>query len=175
MEQQAPSSRRAGSVAAALNGKMYVVGGFITGGGLTSAVEAYDPTTNTWTIKAPIPSPMTYAGAAAIGNKLYFVGGSPNDNNSTTGLLQIYDSVTNTWSTGASMPTPRTSFVTGVIDGKLYAAGGQGPPFAGNPPYAVLEVYDPATNTWTTKTSMATVRRQRGRGHRRQALYRRRV
>ena len=41
--------------AAAAEGVLYVVGGDLTGGGGTvqSALEAYDPLTNSWTIKTP--------------------------------------------------------------------------------------------------------------------------
>jgi len=39
---------------AAVNNKLYVVGGFY-GGTLSGGVDVYDPVTNTWTKKTPIP------------------------------------------------------------------------------------------------------------------------
>jgi hypothetical protein len=40
------------------------------------------------------------------------------------------------------------------INGKFYLTSGQGEPFADR----TLEVYDPATRTWTTKSPMPTAR-----------------
>src|SRR5262245_34630402 len=52
------------------------------------------------------------------------------------------------WSSLASLPTPRQHFaaVTGE-DGKIYAIGGQG---ANGQALNKLEIYDPATDAWTT-------------------------
>src|ERR1700730_18669849 len=66
---------RGGAATAVLNGQLYVATGFTTPGGATTAVQAYDPATDTWSSKAPIPTARSYAGAAAIGGKLYVVGG----------------------------------------------------------------------------------------------------
>jgi N-acetylneuraminic acid mutarotase len=49
------STPRAHVVAAAVNGKMYVFGGWI-GSTATNAVEEYDPLTNLWTTKTPMPT-----------------------------------------------------------------------------------------------------------------------
>jgi hypothetical protein len=52
------------------------------------------------------------------------------------------------------MPTPRTGFGIAVYGNKIYAIGGTiGNGYVGN-----NEVYDPVTNTWTTKASMPTPR-----------------
>ncbi len=53
------------------------------------------------------------------------------------------------------MPTARAGLAVGVVGGLLYALGGHDA--AGNPLPAV-EVYDPSTNTWATKTPMPTPR-----------------
>lgn len=64
-----------------------------------------------------------------------------------------------TWETKAPMPTARYGMAAGVIGGKLYVAGGccvfNAPPF---PRFNALEVYDPATGTWTTKAPMPIAR-----------------
>jgi alcohol dehydrogenase (cytochrome c) len=60
--------------AAALGGKIYVVGGFsepslrnLKDLTITDAVEEYDPATDRWTAKAPLPAGLHHAGAAALG------------------------------------------------------------------------------------------------------------
>jgi N-acetylneuraminic acid mutarotase len=52
------------------------------------------------------------------------------------------------------MPTARSGFGVAVVDGKIYAIGG----YNGTHRLDVNEMYDPATDTWTTKKSMPTAR-----------------
>ncbi|OLE53306.1 MAG: hypothetical protein AUG51_13600 [Acidobacteria bacterium 13_1_20CM_3_53_8] len=68
-----------------------------------------------------------------------------------------------TWTTAPPMPTARQGFAVGVINGKLYAVGGDstiGPGYGGVTPNPLntLEVYDPATNAWSTLAPMPTAR-----------------
>ena len=65
-----------------LGGEIYVIGGFSelslrTFMNLTvsKVVEEYDPSTDRWTIKAPLPVGLHHAGAAAVGDRLYVIGG----------------------------------------------------------------------------------------------------
>jgi N-acetylneuraminic acid mutarotase len=52
------------------------------------------------------------------------------------------------------MPTPRAVFAIAVYQNKIYCIGGK----TSDEYTGVNEVYDPATNTWETKTSMPTAR-----------------
>lgn len=58
-----------------------------------------------------------------------------------------------TWTTKASM-IPRVYHETAVVNDKIYAIGGRNPAGYLNS----VEEYDPSTNTWTTKASMASSR-----------------
>jgi len=54
------------------------------------------------------------------------------------------------------MPTPRTDLSTSALDGKIYVIGGdRGSIYQG---IATVDVYDPATDTWTTAPDMPTPR-----------------
>jgi hypothetical protein len=53
-----------------------------------------------------------------------------------------------TWKAIAPMSTARAQGAIGAIDGRLYAAGGSD----GSTTLGSLEVYDPPTDTWTTRT-----------------------
>ena len=55
-----------------------------------------------------------------------------------------------TWISRANMPTAREHFATCVLDNKIYAIGG----WNYNQSLAVVEEYDPATDSWTSKSSM---------------------
>src|SRR2546430_1604362 len=72
------------------------------------------------------------------------------------------------WSIKASMPTARSAFAIGEVNGVLYAVGGSRDrpniqPLP-DPAIAVVEAYDSATDTWTTKAPMPTPRMNLGVG-----------
>ncbi len=63
------------------------------------------------------------------------------------------------WATRASMPTARYDLgVAAANNGRIYAIGGH----TGGSPVAMVEEYDPATNTWVARASMPTARTQLG-------------
>src|SRR6266849_5504612 len=61
------------------------------------------------------------------------------------------------WTSGAPMPTALYGQSTGVIDGKFYSASGCCAAFTSPfPRFTTLQVYDPATNTWSTAAPILT-------------------
>ena len=60
---------------AALNGKIYAIGGYDSSGTPTDIVEVYDPSTNTWASAHPIPRALHHNSAAVAAGKLYSFGG----------------------------------------------------------------------------------------------------
>lgn len=138
--------------AAVVDGTFYAISGFAT-----SRVAAYNPQTNVWTDKAPLPAGLLqYFGTAVIDGKIYVVGGDTGGGGDRSALY-VYDPATNAWTQKASMPLgSRYALAAGAINGKLYAVGGYN--IASNTYLSRLEEYDPATNTWQTKASMPTAR-----------------
>jgi N-acetylneuraminic acid mutarotase len=65
-----------------------------------------------------------------------------------------------TWATKANMPTASHSHRTCVVNGKIYAIGGDTTGLGCNFHFhsQKVEVYNPATDTWSTKTDMPTAR-----------------
>jgi hypothetical protein len=53
------------------------------------------------------------------------------------------------------MSTARSGAAAATVNGIIYAIGGGN---TASPYLATIEAYDPATNTWTTKASMSTIR-----------------
>jgi hypothetical protein len=68
-----PTPRSAGA-AAAVNGVIYVAGGY-TSTGAVATVEAYFPATDTWSTVAPLPFKVWAASAAALNGTVYVMGG----------------------------------------------------------------------------------------------------
>jgi len=155
--------------AGVVNGVLYAVGGYVHPGGAqmqSDTVEAYDPVADTWTLKASMPTPRSGLGVGVVNGILYAVGGS-----SWSGEVQAYDPTTNTWATKAKIPTKRAGLGVGVMNGLVYAVGGVPIPGDTQGFLKVIEVYDPSTNTWTTKAPMPTARTELGVGVLGNSLY----
>jgi len=127
------------------------------------AIGAQSPgwTAGSWETRHDLPVPTSGLHASTLDGKIYAVGGQNwNDPSlpAATGALWIYDPVEDRWSEGASMPTGRIFLDTVVVDGLLYAIGGATQGVEHAPGLAVVEAYDPRTDTWTRKADMPTPR-----------------
>ncbi len=159
----APTKRTEVAVAA-LDGKIYVIGGFekpslgnVLNFAITSSVEMYDPATDRWTSKAPLPVGLHHVGIGVAGGRLYVIGGYTKSGLSVwspVATVYAYDPATDSWTGRASMPTARGALSVTEHDGKLYAIGGYDR--KANTPQ--VEVYDPLHNVWTTAAPMPTPR-----------------
>jgi N-acetylneuraminic acid mutarotase len=160
-----PRLVRAAASVGVINGKMYVAGGCITSDcriGITNALEIYDPVANTWSDGAPMATGRLGAAAGVIGGRLVVTGGTlacPPCN--PTSSTELYNPATNTWVSGAAIPVSHENPASAVVDGLLYVIGG----YVRNPgntlgggPSGRVDVYDPAANSWTTRSPMPTAR-----------------
>ena len=128
-----------------LAGKVYAFGGVEHGSPLDT-VEAFDPSTNSWSARASMPTTRT--GPAAVVNGLaYVLGGSftSGDNVGTT-ANEAYDANTDSWVSRAPMLRPRMFHSAVALAGKIYLFGGE----SGGTIFDVIDVYDPGTDSWTT-------------------------
>lgn len=142
---------RTNAATAVVDGIIYLVGGDDAAWAdeeLVTTVEAYHPATNTWTTKAPMPTPRSYLAAAVVNGIIYAVGGLGGEL-----AVEAYDPVTDSWTARASMPTALSNIIMGVVNGILYAVGGNG-----------TLAYDPVANSWTTRATMPTARWSAGIG-----------
>lgn len=141
------------------NGKVYSIGGYGDGYYL-DVVREYNPATQTWAIKACLPtwSARYEVQAVSVGGKVYAIGGYGIDCPSSS-IVQSFDPGTNSWAPCESMNSPRIGCAAAVgADNKIYVFGGYESTF-----YDTIEVYDPVTNTWdNTKAPMPNARAQCG-------------
>lgn len=139
--------RRQELATAALNGNLYVLGGFDGDGHSTDTVLVYNPTTDIWTSAHPLPYGVNHNSAAVAGGQLYSFGTGGGD-------LFAYNQNTNSWAARASSHYVHSHTpAVGVIDDKIYVAGGKS-----TPSQRELEVYDPVANTWTVMAPMSVAR-----------------
>lgn len=134
--------------AAELNGLVYAIGGNPGCGNASQAlrtVEAYNPVSNTWSTKSPLPTANWGAGVASANGRIYVIGGFTN-------YVYCYDPAANGWSQKASIPLPYYSFgAVATVNGIIYVMGGSGSP-------TNAFAYDPVADTWTAKAPMPTGR-----------------
>ncbi|MDD5013203.1 MAG: kelch repeat-containing protein [Candidatus Pacebacteria bacterium] len=147
---------------AVVNNKIYVMGGNSStvgpdGNTILNTNYEYDPATNTWTTKAPMPQDSHGHSATVYNNIIYVAGGF----NMTSGYLNrtiAYDPATNTWTTKAVMPYRVSNNALFTVGNKIYSVGGFSNVSGTWQDINNVQEYDPATNTWTAKTSMSYAR-----------------
>lgn len=156
-----PLFRASPGVAVAPNGKVYVAGGADLGSA-DYRVQEYDPATNVWTLKTQMGFPRYGLGFAAASNgRLYAVGGQVGMVMSTD--VEEYDPQADAWATMTPIPTGRAGLgLAAAPNGKLYAAGGTTDTAGFGFAIALVQEYDPANNTWTTRAPMLKARRNFG-------------
>ena len=148
------------TTAVAVDGTLYAIGGEFGGAGLNNTpvyldtVFAYQPATATWEPRASMPTGRSAAGLGVIDGKTYVAGGRPPAGHD----FAVYDPRADSWTVLPDLPTQRNHIAVGAIGGKLYVAGGRFGPGFNSELTDVVEVYDPATNSWSTGTPMPRVR-----------------
>jgi carboxyl-terminal processing protease len=119
-------TRRHGHGAVTVGNKVIVVGGFGETGkqyGPLRIVEEYDPAANRWTRKPEMPTPRGFLGLAAVGDKLFAVGGHYH-----LEAVESYDLRTETWQRLPPLPHRLTRFGMTALEATLYAVGGEDSP-----------------------------------------------
>ena len=146
-----PTKRHYFAIATYQN-KIYVIGGqsgYNSAEGLrilTAVNEVYDPVTDTWETKAPMPTPRFYLSANTVNDKIYLIGGlNDTDYNPpivVSDLNEVYDPRTDTWSAKTPTSNPVYAYASAVLDNKIYMFGG------GTSEDDLTQIYDVTTETW---------------------------
>ncbi len=138
-----------GSVAAVLNGKMYIIGGCDDRecDKTLSAVQVYDPATDTWSSAADYPVPVSWEACGTIAGKLYCAGGDMGRGTTTYKTGYAYDPKADEWTSIADMPIDLWGMAYTAANGKLLVSGGvtDGGAAITNQGFA----YDPASDSWS--------------------------
>jgi N-acetylneuraminic acid mutarotase len=117
-----------------LNGQIYALASqsYAANPDATSKLAQYDPSSNVWTVRAPLPS-VWWARVVSAAGKLYAVGGvavnggyAPPSVRPTSVLASVsqYDPVANQWSSLGQLGTSRHSAAAVAVGADLYVTGG---------------------------------------------------
>jgi N-acetylneuraminic acid mutarotase len=157
-----------------LDGQMFVYGGQDMANKPQGLFFSYDPAKNEWTKLSGNPVPVHHGAAAVVGHKFYVFGGFRLPDNGKVGWYPeskawAYDADTKQWSALPNMPTARGALAAVAVDKKIYVIGGAAIPkgmqlpdgLQGGGPVELVgttEVFDTATNTWSSLEPMPTPR-----------------
>ena len=169
-------TKRGSPVAVTVGDKMYVIGGatvppnsketavhpqrpHVTVG----TVEEYDPATNQWRSRTPMPTARNHATAGVVNGKVYVIGGRVAAGFISVGsnidVVEEYDPATDSWgAVRARMPSARSAMASGVYGNRIYVSGGEGQTSQMMQTFRALEMYDPAANRWTILPNMPVSR-----------------
>lgn len=145
-------TRRAHMALVVAEGRILAIGG-LTPEGITSAVEAYDPASDTWTTGSDKPTSVAYVSAATIGTEVIVPGGCDAEGTPTR-VVEVYDVLSDAWREVSSLPEPRCAYALASLDKRLYLFGG----WDGEQYVATAYVYDLQKDTWTESTPLVTAR-----------------
>lgn len=118
--------------------------------------EVYDPATDSWERRAPMPTPRNHHGAASLNGRVHVVAGRVGRDFEMT-THEIYDPVADAWSSAAPVPTGRSGIAVVVRDGRMYVFGGE--TFtAPARTFDEAERFDPSAGEWEALPPMPTAR-----------------
>ena len=152
-------TKRAYLCTCVVDGKIYAIGGRAAEDAPDagpSALEVYDPATDTWIKKPDMPIRRAMAAACVVDGGIYVIGGVIEDSHGAP--LQTVDEyvpATDTWTRKADMPTARMWHSASVVGNRIYVLGGEA---YGGPVFSAVEEYDPVADTWNSKSDMLTGR-----------------
>ena len=130
---------RSGPAVQAMNGKIYIIGGYAAGFVDEGQVWEYDPVADTYTTKTSMPATAGNVPSAVVGNEIFVLGGAP------TFAHYAYNPTTDSWRTLA--PGLTSDFQAGgafVLNNQIWLIGG-----LGLPANQQVQVYDVASDSWS--------------------------
>ena len=137
------------SMAAVVDGLVYVVGGFGDAFDPWATGWVYEPQPNGWSEIADLPLSVGAGAAAEIEGIIYVAGGVPLGTS-----LYAYDPIADTWATLPPMTQPREHTAAVAFAGDLWVLGGRWDEAM----LDTVEIFDPDTGSWSGGPSLQEAR-----------------
>jgi len=115
---------------ATVSGKIYAIGGYSGGGfaGYQKVIQAYDPSTNSWSTLKPMLVPRAYFAAAVAlsSGKIFAIGGTTGPlTRDITSTVEVYNPADNTWEKFFELPVyGREGLAATAYLDNMFAIGG---------------------------------------------------
>jgi N-acetylneuraminic acid mutarotase len=155
----APLPRACGAIACvALGGKVHAIGGAVGDSFPTKkSVDwhlVYDPKSDTWEPRAPMPQGRDHTGTLAVGDLVHVIGGRVGSFLTNSNLHHVYDPATDAWAPRRPLPTARSGHGAVLYRDRIFVMGGEGYERI----FGQNEGYDPAADRWEAYAPMMTPR-----------------
>ncbi|WP_412028963.1 NPCBM/NEW2 domain-containing protein [Deinococcus yunweiensis] len=126
----------------------------------TTDAWIYTPASNTYSRLPNLPTPLSAGQLEYLNGKLHYFGATNPERTEDLGDHYVLDRAAGAkvWTRAATMPHPRQHMGSAVIGGKIYAIGGQTGHDEMLKTQSFVDVYDPATNTWTAAAPLVPAR-----------------
>ena len=116
---------RVESPTAIVHGKMYLFGGFTDDLDASNRVDVYDPSDDSWSRKADMPTRVTHLNPARDGETIWLAGGFKGKHpGKVVDEVWKYDIVSDTWAAGPPLPEPRAGGGLAIVGRELHYFGG---------------------------------------------------
>ena len=112
---------------AALDGRIWIAGGFEPDGAVTDALSVYDPALGEWSDGPHLPAAVHHASLASDGDRLFLIGGYLATTGAPTDAVHLFDPATGSWEEGPSLPEPRAAGAASHDGTRVVYGGGVGP------------------------------------------------
>ena len=108
-----------------VDGKIYVIGGWVTFQGRPLAtVEEYETATDTWSGRAAMPTARAALETCMVDGKIYALGGFTTSFDVQRSTVERYDPKNDRWERTADIPTARGAHAASTVNGIIYVIGG---------------------------------------------------
>ncbi|MCY1002889.1 kelch-like protein [Myxococcus sp. MISCRS1] len=139
------------------SGGVLVVGGY-NGGEHVAEVERFDPVREEWLTGGRLEKGRDLHSATRLASGKVLVAGG-HDDHGTLATAELYDPVLGTWSRTGPMATARAAHTATLLpSGKVLVAGGFAHASGISAPLQSAELYDPATEQWTSAGALVSGR-----------------
>jgi N-acetylneuraminic acid mutarotase len=142
-----------------LGRSIILAGGYPVGAGgtgqtfSTTGVWSLNVDTGVWTTLPSLPAARGGGALVNFDGTLHFFGGADSARKDANTHWQLTPGASS-WTTLAPLPTNRNHMGAVALGGKIYAVGGQQNQDANEIPQSALEIYDPASNSWSAGKSL---------------------
>lgn len=150
-----------------VNGTLYAIGGDSTvlytsdkqynPEGVVAVNEAYNPKTETWTKKSPMPTARDHLSSAVVDGKIYAIAGRQPEESPLfrdLNVNEMYDPTYDSWLLLEPLPSRRSGLGADVVNGNIYVIGGE----SIDRTFNHNEKYDPKTDSWEIQRPIPTAR-----------------
>ncbi len=137
-----------GCSGAVLDNQLHIIGGVTLEGGASSNHQVFDPATNSWAQKAPLPDKAGWPAIALYKGKIYIFGGDNKGIDARqTARSFVYDPAKDAWTEIAPLPAPRSYAAATAVGEFIYIYGAR--TLTRDQDDLSTYRYDPEENTYT--------------------------